>query len=223
MKIRFGGFFTLLAVAALMGSTAWAQSSGNFAGQVNETQCTVSATGAGSSTVSSLSTTIKTPNSSQTALLIRPSLVTGLFTDTTLTNLVSSSTAVAAVTVAVKVDGNPVPPETSKNPSIVYDGRVQQMSDNFINLISDCTSTTSTQCSLSLVLATLSAHSFDFLDPDVGGGTHKVTVTVSLDPGESNLKGKNSGTSSSGACAGPGVLSVQQVQTFSQSGGISIQ
>lgn len=222
MKIRFGGFFALLAVVALMGSTAWAQSSGNFAGDVEETQCTVSATGTGSSTVSSMTTTIKTPNSSQTALLIRPSLVTGLFTDTTLTSSVSVSTAVASVTVSVDLDGKPVAPDTGSG--VVYQKRIQQMSDNFLQLLTGCTTSTgaSTPCDLSLVLATLSAHSFDFLAPNVGGGTHTVSVTVTLNPGTgSNSKG-NKGGGLSGACAGPGVLTVQQVQTFSQSGGITM-
>jgi hypothetical protein len=218
MKFKTGSLLSFLAVAALLGSSAWAQSSGNFAGEVDETRCTVSDTGTGPSTVTSLSTTIKTPNSSETALLIRPSLVTGLFTDTTLTNTVSVSTAVASVTVTVDLDGSPVAP----GKDIVYDGRLQEMSDNFLQLISGCTSSPDT-CNLTLILATLSAHSFDFLAPDVGGGDHKVDVTVTLNPGTGEQTKGNSGGGESGACAGPGVLSVQQVQTFSQSGGISIQ
>ena len=66
---------TLLAVVA---TSVFAQSSGNFTARVNTTKCLIdnvdgSLDGGISATV--METTIKTPNSSQTSLLIRPSLV----------------------------------------------------------------------------------------------------------------------------------------------------
>src|SRR5262245_42766963 len=73
-----------------------AQSSGNFSARVNTTKCLIdnvdgSLDGGIGSTV--LQTTIKTPNASQTALVIRPSLVSGLFTRTKVDETTTTSTA----------------------------------------------------------------------------------------------------------------------------------
>ncbi len=75
--------------------------------------------------------------------------------------------------------------------------------------------TTSNTCYLDLLQSTLSAHSLDFVAPNVGGGTHELKVWWEL------MTPKINGTQA--ACAGPGVLTVQQVKNFSQSGQIVIQ
>ena len=104
--------FVLTATTA---TVATGQSSGNFAAKIGTTQCVVNdsnGTLTGGLTVTSLETTIKTPNSSFTALDIRPSLVTGLFTRTKVTADSSTATAVAGVRVRVLLDGKIVAPGT---------------------------------------------------------------------------------------------------------------
>ena len=59
-----------------------------------------------------LETTIRTPNSQSTALDIRPSMVTGLFTKTKVPADSSIATAVAGVRVRVLLDGKIVLPGT---------------------------------------------------------------------------------------------------------------
>src|SRR6476620_3306452 len=97
----------LLLGLAFTATVAKGQSSGNFAARIGTSQCVVNnTTGAltGGLTVTSLQTTIRTPNSSTTALDIRPSMVTGLFTRTKVTSDSSTATAVAGVKVRVLLD-----------------------------------------------------------------------------------------------------------------------
>jgi len=70
-------------------------------------------------------------------------------------------------------------------------------------------------CCIQLILSTLSAHSFDFVVGDVGGGDHTLTVQWEF---ELSSAAPNDAT----ACVGPGVLTVQQVKTFATGGGIVI-
>ncbi|PYU87261.1 MAG: hypothetical protein DMG08_28390, partial [Acidobacteria bacterium] len=184
-------------------------------------------------TVTVLDTTIKTPNSSQTALVIRPSLVTGLYTRTKTTATDPTATAVAGVRVRVLLDGNIVAPgggyggpptDLDSDPNndgwVYYDKRFQLLSTNLwtaiVNPACDDPATldTTEACFIELILSTLSAHSLDFVAPSVGGGTHTVKVEWQLDP--------STATATEAACVGPGVLTVEQVKTFSQSGGIVI-
>jgi len=65
-----------------------------------------------------------------------------------------------------------------------------------------------------LILSTLSANSLDWVAPSVGGGTHVIRVDWLLQP--------TTATANEAACVGPGILTVTQVKTFSQSGGITI-
>jgi hypothetical protein len=162
-----------------------------------------------------LTTTVQTPNSGQTALLIRPSLVTGLFTDTKLSGTQTSATSVANVTVYVTLDGNPVAPATTANPGIIFDSRLQQLNSNLTSVIATLSGGTITNAFLELILSTLSAHSFDFVAPSVGGGVHTINVSWAV-----------TGTANNGTwagCVGPGVLTVEQVKNFSQNSPIVIQ
>jgi hypothetical protein len=162
-----------------------------------------------------LTTTVQTPNSSQTALVIRPSLVTGLYTDTKLSGTQTSATSLANVTVYVTLDGTPVPPATSANPGVVFDSRFQQLNSNLTTAIATLSAGTITDTYLELILSTLSAHSFDFVAPNVGGGSHTIKVSWTVN-----------GTANNGTwagCVGPGVITVQQVKNFSQNSPIVIQ
>ncbi len=178
---------------------ASAQSSGNFSAKINTTQCLIdNADGSldGGITATFLETTIKTPNSQWTALVIRPSLVTGLFTKTKVTETVTSDTAWAGVRVRVLIDGKVVAPGTPVGCDVTigsefcpgtsvtgddagwvfYDKRWQQVNQNFLNQITACTDNLLLECSLELILSTLSAHSMDFVAGDVGGGDHTLRV-----------------------------------------------
>lgn len=210
---------------------ARAQSSGNFAAQISTSQCTINTVGGlpnsgslqgGGGTV--LDTSIKTPNSQFTTLLITPSLVTGLFTNTAVTQDMQSSAVSAAVVVKVTLDGNPVAPATASQPNVIYDQRFQQLSANNFDQFMSCS--IMNNCSVDLVTSTLAAHSFNFVAPNVGGGTHNLKVQWAFECTN------NAGApvpctdvytaNTAGACAGPGTVTVTQVKAFSQSGGVSV-
>lgn len=225
--------FSIAAIAALFApATTTAQSSGNFTARVQTTQCTINTVGGlpnsggldnhGGGQL--LSTTIKTPNSQFTTLLIRPSLVTGLFNNTQVTGAMESSANSAAVKVTVTLDGQPVAPATTATPSIIYDQRFQQLSSNVFDSISGCSA--NNNCNIDLIESTLAAHSFDFVAPNVGGGTHTLVVSWSFEctgnDGTSTPCTMAYTTNTAGACAGPGTVTVQQVKAFSQSGGVVI-
>lgn len=225
---------------AFTATVAMGQSSGNFAAKIGTSQCVVNnTTGAlsGGLTVTSLETTIKTPNSSLTALDIRPSMVTGLFTKTKVTSDSSTATAVAGVNVRVLLDGKIVAPGTpaGSQPTdglagdlpddgdntndgwVAYNKRYQQLSTNIFGALDeDCDPLTDgiQPCFIQLILSTLTATSLDWIAGDVGGGDHTVKLQWMLQPTAANAN--------EAACVGPGVLTVTQVKTFSQSGGIVI-
>src|SRR5262249_3636000 len=83
MNIR--KFASAFAIAMLIAPIAFAQSSGNFSASGSGAACIInSTTGAlsGGITVNSFTTNISTSNGNGVTLDIRPSFVTGLFTDT---------------------------------------------------------------------------------------------------------------------------------------------
>jgi hypothetical protein len=176
-------------------------------------------TGFNTTGVAKISTTIQTPTSGSTAIIIRPSAVTGLFTNTKTTSTTLAS-AEASVNVSVKLDGNPIP----KLSSAVYDQRVQQLSTNIFQNLSNTTCTTDANnvttctcangqtCNIDLALATLSAHSYDFVVPNPnanGTNYHNVEVDFSLST-------PSSSGSNAAACVGPVSLTVEQVKAFQQ-------
>ncbi len=70
-------------------------------------------------------------------------------------------------------------------------------------------------CDFELILSTLSAHSFDFVVPVGKGKPHKVTVEWSV------IGAGASGTTASVAsCVGPGIVTVEQVKVFNNSGAL---
>jgi hypothetical protein len=228
--------FVIVALALFGSSAAWAQSSGNFTARVQTTQCTMNTTPglANSGALNNnggfqiLNTYIKTPNSQFTTLLIRPSLVTGLFTNTGV-NDGQYSGRTAAVKVYVTLDGSGVAPDTGgMSPiGIIYDQRFQQLSMSDAANMTTCT--VNNNCDVDFVMSTLAAHSFDFVAPNVGGGTHNLVVSwqFTCSDAAGNMSPGNCSTAytanTAGACAGPGTVTVTQTKAFSQSGGVVIQ
>src|SRR5215472_2104821 len=227
-------------VASLTAGMAAAQSSGNFSATAFDPTCMINSSdgsfrgaGAGCSVTTlpgapagtsatqcnMMSANISTSNGSGVTLVVRPSLVTGLYTDTNLSSKnqqssgLTSATADIGIQVCVAVDGtagNVLP-----SPCVIYDQRFQQLSTNLFSQISTCATPTNTtgtvNCTLDLLQSTLSAHSFDFVVP-VGQGTHTVTSSWSV-------FGTTSATGGTvGACAGPGVITVTQTKVFNNSG-----
>jgi len=243
----------LVALALLGSSTAWGQSSGNFTATVDNTVCSINTmdgsqvppgqcnttnplcftnTGGGS-----LTTTIKLPNSSP-GLLVTPSLVTGMYTNTGSFSTGSGSgfpqTAAIVVVVTDKLEpsgptvtltpnqtcvdtstaGITTCTPTSTDPNckcgVVYDERFQQILSFFGSGSFD-----------SLILSTMAAHSFNFTEGNVPGGIHTVKVNwyFGCDSGGTGSLHTAQCMSTftpntAAACAGPGNLTVQQVQNF---------
>jgi hypothetical protein len=201
-------FLTLLYHSA----TAFAQSSGSFSASYNATQCALSdSTGTLSGGIGGNSlpdVTVKVSSGSGVALVITPSLVTGLYTNNKLSSSQTTSTQNIGLRVKVAVDGvtTTVIPELG-SAGVIYDQRFMQVNASFLSGLTTCTDT----C-FSIVESTLSAHSFNFYVSNLSTGTH--TISVSWD-----IQG---GANGEAACVGPGTVTVQQVKNFSFNSGISL-
>ncbi len=93
----------------------------------------------------SFQTSIQTPNGQGTTLLIRPSLDTGLFTETSLSTTINNATADVGIMVCVYVDPTVVGPGNFTgglpvNPTqcVVYDQRIQQVSNTLFGNLASC-------------------------------------------------------------------------------------
>jgi len=195
---KFRLILTALFITALYNSaTVFAQSSGSFSASFNATQCSITAkdgTLSGGISVTSLpDVTVKVSSGSGVALVITPSLVTGLYTNNKLSSLTTTST-------------QNVVPELGSD-GVIYDQRFMQVTASFLSGLSTCTD----NC-FQIVESTLSAHSFNFYVSGLTPGTH--TISVSWD-----IIG---GASGEATCVGPGTLTVEQVKNFSFNTGISL-
>jgi hypothetical protein len=159
-------------------------------------------------------TSLKT--STTTDLFISPSLVTGLYTETQVkggsTGTSQTAAATGSVAVRVLIDctncAAPANPQTAQatytaaaqpdplGSGIVFDARIQQLTATLGQVItSACLLTnTCTNEQIGLVLATTSAHSFNFILLNVGSGTHTVTVQARLDAGQVCTNNNSTGT-----------------------------
>jgi hypothetical protein len=151
----------LAAAMLLVASAAFAQSSGNFSAAVTNQACTLNtSTGALSPACPSsgsaangdvcytLDAPIKVSNSNGLALLVTPSMVTGLFTDTKISSQLTTANADIGVEVCLTVtnpDGSaasgakiyPFDP-VSGTSCVVYDQRFQQISSGLFSQIATC-------------------------------------------------------------------------------------
>ena len=244
MNMRMLG--SALAIATFIAPVALAQSSGNFSASGSSAACAIGGGGvlSGGIVASSFTANISTSNGSGNTLDIRPSLVTGLFTDTKISTSISTASADVGIQVCVKVDGSSA--GILPAPCVIYDERFQQISSQLFSQLSECQLVTSTVCTTTadcptgdtcnnptgaagagtctapnplcnfdLILSTLSAHSFDFVVPVGVGKPHVVTTTWST-VGASIV-----GNSKVASCVGPGIVTVSQVKTFNNSGSLS--
>jgi hypothetical protein len=182
--------------------------------------------------VTIMSAPMKVSNSQ--SLFVSPSLVTGLYTSTSVSTkpgTKSSSTAEGGVYLrAVLTDGagnilqiaDPVAICTNDilgchgTPGGVYgvvlDNRIQTLTQS----INDCVVTvglTSGSCTFDLttqlILDTTSAHTFNFIFPNVGVGSYNVAVQAAVD---ANANVSGSGTAVGAAAFGLGSLTVESVR-----------
>ena len=219
----------VLTVAMLgFAASAFAQSSGNFSASYYSTACTINSSngtfGTGgvckvnSNTVDCevLNAGIKTSSGNGVTLVITPSAVTGLYTNTNISKLSSSSTAEIGIQVCVTVDGSGADVlGGDSNGCAIYDERFQQLSSNLFNVVSTCALTLAgpVPCNIDLILSTLSAHSYNFI-AQVPNGQHTVKASWSV------VNVNTAGSASVGACLGPGNVTVVQYKVFQNSGAI---
>jgi len=235
-------FAIAVLIATLGTGTAFAQSSGNFSATGTPASCLIGTGGAlsGGTATTIFSSGISTSNGSGVTLLIRPSLVTGLFTKTKIDTTVSTASADVGIRVCVAVDGSGA--AVLPTPCVTYDQRFQQVSSNLFSQLTACTlapsatvCATNTDCTdpafptcnagfcsgpnplcdFELILSTLSAHSFDFVIPagkTLPGKAHTVTATWSV------IGSGIVGDSTVASCVGPGIVTVTQTKVFNNSG-----
>ncbi len=204
----------------LVSGVALAQSSGSFNYSYDTTACTdIGGLLGGGTSHTALETTMKVSSGSGVALVIRPSAVTGLLTDVSLSgklgDAISSGQAQEAITFGVTVtplSGQAAPTVIPGGP-VTYDDRFISISTNLFGLLSVCTA--SNPCTFNFNETTLSAHSYDYVVTGLSSGQYGIKVTWSA---------SNTGTvapSTAMACVGPVVITAQQVKIFQQSTGIS--
>jgi hypothetical protein len=182
-----------------------------------------------------MSSTIKVSNSQ--SLFVSPSLVTGLYTQTKTKSSPGSgpSTAVAegGVFLRAVVTNNATGVETVAYPvavctadilgchadtngsfGVTLDSRVQQLTQDISTcIVNDLTGTQIGTCTFDLttdlVLKTTSAHTFNFIFPNVGVGSYTVKIQAAVNA-EATLSAL--GTAVGGAAYGLGSLTVESVR-----------
>ena len=193
---------------------------------------------------SSFNANISTSNGNGVTLDVRPSLVTGLFTDTKISTSVSTASADIGIQVCVQVDGSSA--GILPAPCVIYDQRFQQISSQLFSQLAACQLVTSTVCTTTadcptgdtcnnptglsgaglcvvpnplcnfdLILSTLSAHSFDFVVSVDNKKPHVVDASWSI------IGAGVKGSGSVASCVGPGVLTVTQTKVFNNSGALT--
>lgn len=210
MRKLFGLGLAVALATPLTFGTALAQSSGSFSASFDATECAITASNGtltgGIAGTSLPDVTVKVSSGNGVALVITPSLVTGLYTKNKLSSTSTTSTQNVGLRVKVTVDGSSanVVPELGSE-GVIYDQRFMQVTATFLSGLATC----SGDC-FTIVESTLAAHGFNFYVSNLTPGTH--TIGVSWD-----IVG---GTSGEATCVGPGTLTVQQVKNFSFNSGI---
>jgi hypothetical protein len=216
---RLASIFAVTGVIAIFGSQALAQSSGSANYASDTTACTdMSGLLGGGTTVTSLKTTLHISSGNGNTIYIRPSAVTGLLTDLSLSGHSGGGTvttqAQAAITFQVTVTplSNNATPTVTPSGSVTYDDRFLQISTNLFDKLTTCT--VDSPCFFDLNETTLSAHSFDWVVTGLSAGNYGITVTWQPTT-------TAAAPSTAAACVGPVVLTATQTKLFTQSTGIS--
>ncbi len=232
----------------LVGSMAFAQSSGNFTyGNTGGTvHCVLNSNGTitGGATCAQSSTCvgttctivpdpdardcdgtlaagIKTNSGAGNVFVIQPSAVIGLLTNVTVqkntTVNIGTSSAYAGVDFEVIVtDPSGEQAKTIPDFPVTYDARFIQISTNLFDVLgANCTDTntiggvtTAEGCYISFDMSTVSAHSFQWIVPQLQTGVYGIAANWKASLG-------NTGISKSLTCVGPVNLTVQQNKVFS--------
>lgn len=186
----------------LLAGVAAAQSSGNFSASVDHSVCTLNTTNGTFSTgctpttngtnCTSLSDPIKVSGGNGVVLLVTPSMVTGLFTDTKINSQFQSSNADVGIQVCVEVkdsNGGTVSNAVyggDTNGCVVYDQRFQQISSGLFNEIGSCVPTvTATACTTDSDCSGLSTTTLNAFCNNPSGGTN--TGTCETYPSDCNF------------------------------------
>lgn len=169
----------------------------------------------------SLTAGIKTSSGAGNVFVVQPSAVVGLLTNVSLqknaTVNVGTSSAYAGVDFEVKVTGpNGKPVDPIPNFPVTYDARFIQISSNLFDVLgTQCTGTntiggvtTAEGCTFSFDESTVSAHSFQWIVPQLQAGVYSIAANWKSSLG-------NTGISKSLTCVGPVNMTVQQNKVFS--------
>ena len=216
---RLASILAVAAVIAVFGARASAQSSGSANYASDTTACTdMGGLLGGGTTVTSLKTTLKMSSGNGNTVYIRPSAVTGLLTNLSISGFAGGGTksgsAQAAITFQVTVTplSGQAPPTVTPSAPVTFDDRFLQISTNLFNQITTCT--VDTPCFFDLNETTLSAHSFDWVVTGLSAGNYGITVTWTPTT-------TAAAPNTAAACVGPVVLTATQTKLFTQSTGIS--
>ena len=162
-----------------------------------------------------LSNTLKTPN--QKDLFIDVSLECGLYTKTKVASQKGekdTATAEAGVKVRVLLDGVAVHPA-----EVVFCRRTQELTAVFGGIMEQCEDIngdgiiTQDECiwsdeELELVLDTMNANAFNFIEDDLGSGVHTIEVQAMIETAASSGKG----AAEAWATIGNGSVTVEEVR-----------
>jgi len=239
-----------MATAMLIAPIAFAQSSGNFSASGSSVACSIGAGGALSTGIvaSQFTANISTSNGSGTTLVIRPSLVTGLFTETKIDTSVSTASADIGIQVCVKVDGSSA--GILPAPCVIYDQRFQQVSSQLFSQLTACTALplVGSICTTDADCVTVGFPTCNNPTGALGGGicvgpnplcnfdlilstlsAHSFDFVVPVGSGKPHVVTTSWNTVGSGvvgnshvaSCVGPGIVTVTQAKVFKNSGSLS--
>jgi len=152
---------------------------------------------------------VEPPTPVRNALVVRPSAVTGLLTNVSLSGKLGDALSTGSAQASMP-SGQPAPQVTPGGP-VTYDDRFTQISTNLFNAIAGCT--IAVPCFFDFNETTLSAHSFDFVVTGLSSGNYGITVT-------STPSTTAAAPNVAKACVGPVVLTATQTKIFNQSTGI---
>ncbi len=216
-------------VIPFAGARAFAQSSGSFAGDfvrmniIKTITCaagdtTISCTNGGSAF---LGATIKMPAAQSKALLIAGSLQTNLSTSTSATGGkgTQTSTAMGSIVVRPEVTGPNGQSVPVFPPAVTFEERTQQLTANLSGCITNLDPTgaivitCTTPETISLLLSTMSAHSFNFFAQNVGAGVYTVKLHIGATATASTTSLGVNSTVDVGVGVGSLAVELVQVQT----------